>query len=237
VHPVNMPIRNRLLASLPVDDLGRILPYLEHVELPRHQRMMQPGVPTDSVYFPETCMVSLILVLEDGAAIEVGLIGREGLVGVLAGLGASAISGEAIVQMSGSALRMPTRILREEMGLNSALRQMLLRYVQALFSQISQTAACNARHALPQRLARWLLLARDCAETNELMLSHEFLSMMIGVRRAGVTVALSELKRNDIIASSRGRIVILDQKRLEASACECYRTVKLEYDRLLGNAE
>ncbi len=199
--------------------------------------MMQPGVPTDSVYFPETCMVSLILVLEDGAAIEVGLIGREGLVGVLAGLGASAISGEAIVQMSGSALRMPTRILREEMGLNSALRQMLLRYVQALFSQISQTAACNARHALPQRLARWLLLARDCAETNELMLSHEFLSMMIGVRRAGVTVALSELKRNDIIASSRGRIVILDQKRLEASACECYRTVKLEYDRLLGNAE
>lgn len=198
---------------------------------------MKPGVPTDYVYFPETCMVSLILVLEDGASIEVGLIGREGLVGVLAGLGASAISGEAIVQMSGSALRLPTKILREEIGLNSAIRQMLLLYVQALFAQVSQTAACNARHALPQRLARWLLLARDCAETNELMLSHEFLSMMIGVRRSGVTVALNVLKRDNIIASGRGRIVILDQKRLEASACECYRTVRREYDRLFRIAQ
>lgn len=236
VHPVRISTRNRLLSSLSIDDFARILPHLEDVELPRNQRMMKPGVPTQYVYFPETCMVSLINVLEDGASIEVGLIGREGLVGVLAGLGASAISGEAIVQMSGSAMRMPTEILREEMGLNSAVRQMLLRYVQALFAQVSQTAACNARHLLPQRLARWLLLARDSAESNELMLSHEFLSMMIGVRRAGVTIALTELKQAGIIATSRGRIVILDQERLEASACECYRTVRLEYDRLLGVA-
>ena len=234
VQPLRGTIRNRLLASLAAEDLAQLLPCLELVDLPRNTRMMKPGMPTDFVYFPESCMVSLILVLEDGTSIEVGLIGKEGLVGVLAGLGASAISGEAIVQMPGTALKMPVKVLREEMGLNAGIRQMLLLYVQALFAQVSQTAACNGRHPLPQRMARWLLLAHDCAETNVLLLSHEFLSMMIGVRRAGVTAALGALKQAGIIEATRGQIIILDQERLESTACECYRTVRVEYDRLLG---
>jgi CRP-like cAMP-binding protein len=227
------PIRNWLLTSLSAEDLGRITPHLTDVTLPRNQRLMEPGKPTEYVYFPETSMVSLILSLEGGAIVEVGLIGREGLVGVLAGLGSSAISGEAIVQMPGLALRMPTDILRREMGISSSIRQMLLRYVQALFAQVSQSAACNGQHSLAERLARWLLMAHDCAEADELILSHEYMSMMIGVRRAGVTIALGVLKRAGIITNRHGRIVILDRRKLEASACECYLAVRQEYNRLL----
>ena len=147
-------------------------------------------------------MVSLILSLEEGHVVEVGLVGNEGIVGVLAGLGASRISGEAIVQMPGSGLRMNTDVLRKEIGVNPSIRQMLLRYVQALFRQITQTAACNARHQLPQRLARWLLMANDCTLANEVNLTHEFLSMMLSVRRPGVTDALNELRDAGIIATA-----------------------------------
>jgi CRP-like cAMP-binding protein len=227
-------VGNRLLAGLSASDFDRIRPHLKHVPLPQHQRLLSPDAPTEHVYFPETGMVSLILSLEDGNTVEVGLVGKEGIVGVLAGLGASRISGEAIVQMPGSAWRMKTDVLREEIGVSATIRQMLLRYVQALFAQITQSTACNVRHALPQRLARWLLMANDCAETNEVRLTHEFLSMMLGVRRAGVTTALRALSGAGTIASDRGRIRILDRKRLEATACECYGTVRAEYERLLG---
>jgi len=231
--PVRRSVRNKLIAGLPAKDFERIRPHLERITLPQHQRLLEPDARTEYVYFPESGMVSLILSLEEGDVVEVGLVGNEGIVGVLAGLGASRISGEAIVQMPGAGLRMQTAVLRKEIGLSSSVRQMLLRYVQALFCQITQTAACNGRHALPQRLARWLLMANDCARTSEVNLTHEFLSMMLSVRRAGVTSALGALKDIGIIATGHGRISIRNRKRLEATACECYRTVKKEYGRLL----
>jgi CRP-like cAMP-binding protein len=234
---VRSSIRNKLIAGLAAKDFARVRPNLERITLPQHERLLRPDAPTEYVYFPESGMVSLILALEGGHVVEVGLVGSEGIVGVLAGLGTSRISGEAIVQMPGTALRMRTDLLRKEIGVNPSIRQMLLRYVQALFSQITQTAACNARHALPQRLARWLLMANDCTLSNEVNLTHDFLSMMLSVRRPGVTGALSELKDARIIATGHGRIHILSRRRLEATACECYATVRAEYGRLLGRAK
>lgn len=231
--PLRRSIRNKLIAGLRRKDFDRIRPHLEHVTLPRHEPLLRPNAPTEYVYFPETGMVSLILSLEGGHIVEVGLVGNEGVVGVLAGLGTSRISGEAIVQMPGSALRMKTALLRKEIGVNRSIRQMLLRYVQALFCQVSQTAACNARHMLPRRLARWLLMANDCTLSNEVNLTHEFLSMMLSVRRPGVTSALKTLSDKGIIATGHGRIEILSRRRLQATSCECYRTVKAEYGRLL----
>jgi CRP-like cAMP-binding protein len=233
-QPNYPPIGNHLVANLAAEDFERIRPHLDHIPLTQHQRLLEPNAPTSHVYFPEAGMVSLILSLEDGSIVEVGLIGNEGIVGVLAGLGASRISGEAIVQMPGSALRIGTDILRREIGIGHSLREMLLRYVQALFAQVTQSAACNGRHALPQRLARWLLMANDCADSNEVRLTHEFLSMMISVRRPGVTHALGELRAAGIVSATRGCIIIRDRKKLEAMACECYRTVKDEYERLLA---
>ena len=232
--PARGSIRNRLIAGLAVKDFNRIRPHLERITLPHHERLLRPDARTEYAYFPESGMVSLILSLEEGHVVEVGLVGNEGIVGVLAGLGTSRISGEAIVQMPGSGLRMNTDVLRKEIGVNPSIRQMLFRYVQALFCQITQTAACNARHQLPQRLARWLLMANDCTLANEVNLTHEFLSMMLSVRRPGVTDALNGLRVAGIIATGHGRISILNRKRLEATACQCYRTVRAEYVRLLG---
>jgi len=232
--PSRRSVHNKLIAGLAAKDFERISLHLERITLPQHERLLTPDAPTEYIYFPESGMVSLILSLEGGNVVEVGLVGNEGVVGVLAGLGTSRISGEAIVQMPGSALRVTTDLLREEIGVNPSIRQMLLRYVQALFCQVTQTAACNARHALPQRLARWLLMANDCALASEVNLTHEFLSMMLSVRRSGVTGALNTLKDARIIATGHGRINILNRKRLEATACECYRTVKAEYGRILG---
>jgi CRP-like cAMP-binding protein len=232
--PVRGSIRNKLIAGLAVKDFDRIRPHLERITLPQHERLLTPDAPTEYAYFPESGMVSLILSLEAGHIVEVGLVGNEGIVGVLAGLGTSRISGDAIVQMPGSGLRVKTDLLRKEIGVNPSIRQMLLRYVQALFCQITQTAACNARHALPERLARWLLMANDCVVANEVNLTHEFLSMMLSVHRPGVTGALNPLRDAGIIATGHGRISILNRKGLEAAACECYRTVRAEYGRLLG---
>jgi CRP-like cAMP-binding protein len=232
--PAHRSIRNKLIAGLAAKDFDRIHPHLERIALPQHERLLRPDAPTEYAYFPESGMVSLILSLEEGHVVEVGLVGNEGIVGVLAGLGTSRIAGEAIVQMPGSGLRIRTDVLRKEIGVNPSIRQMLLRYVQALFCQITQTAACNARHALPKRLARWLLMANDCALSREVNLTHEFLSMMLSVRRPGITDALDVLRSAGVIATGHGRISILNRKRLEARACECYRTVRAEYGRLLG---
>lgn len=233
LQPDAPPVQNSLLARLPAGDFERLRPHLKPVTLRAHDRLMKPGIRTEKVYFPESGMVSLILSLEDGAAIEVGLIGNEGLVGVLPALGASLVTSEAVVQIQGMALWMPTDVLRIEVGLNPSLRAALMLYLQALFVQVTQSVACNSRHALRQRLARWLLMANDCGKTHEITLSHEFLAMMLGVRRPGVTVALGELKSAGFITTGHGRITIEDRQRLEEVACECYSTVKKEYERLL----
>jgi CRP-like cAMP-binding protein len=178
-------------------------------------------------------MVSLVQPLENGAMIEVGMIGNEGFVGVPVLLGAETSPLETTVQIPGSALRMQAGAFRDELSRRSTLLGLLLRYTQALHVQVSLSAGCNGRHTLPERLARWLLMARDRASSDDLPLSHEFLSMMLGVRRAGVTVTVGTLKSAGLINNSHGRVTIIDRQGLEAASCECYRTVRTEYERLL----
>jgi CRP-like cAMP-binding protein len=208
VPPTNS-ISNRLLVALGFEDLDLLRPHLEPVPLPHKQTLSKPNTPLDHVYFVQEGMVSLVQPLEDGAMIEVGMIGNEGFVGVPILLGANTSPLEAMVQIPGSALRMQASAFREEVGRSTALSRLLLRYVQALHIQVSLSAACNGRHTLPERLARWLLTARDRANSDQMPLSHEFLSMMLGVRRAGVTVAVGtyrvcRMTRDRIIRSDAG---------------------------------
>lgn len=225
--------RNHLLASLPNEDLDRLRPHLKYTELQRRQTLLKAGALIDHVYFPLQGMISLVRQLEDGIAIEVGIVGNDGMLGAPVALGTDLMPCEAMVQLPGAALRLSADVLRAELGRSPPLRALLLRYVQAFFSQISQSVACNGRHTLEQRLARWMLMAQDCVGGGELPISHEFLAMMLARRRAGVTTALGALRAAGLIASSQGRIIISDRKGLEAAACECYRTVKQEYRRLL----
>jgi CRP-like cAMP-binding protein len=227
-------ISNRLLVALAPEDLDPLRPYLEPVPLPQKQILANPNTPIDHVYFPQEGMVSLVQPLENGAMIEVGVIGKEGLVGVPVLLGAATSPLESIVQIPGSALRIQASVFREEVGRRTALLGLLLRYVQALHIQVSLSAACNGRHTLPERLARWLLTARDRATSDRMPLSHEFLAMMLGVRRAGVTVALGTLKAAGLIYNTHGQVNIVDRPGLESASCECYRTVRDEYERLLS---
>jgi CRP-like cAMP-binding protein len=224
-------IANRLLARLAPGDLDTLRAQLEPVPLPHKQTLSNPGAPIDHVYFPQEGMVSLVQPLQ-GAMIEVGMIGKEGFFGVPVLLGADTSPLEAMVQIPGSALRIEASAFREEAHRSTALLGLLLRYAEALQVQVSLSAACNGRHSLPERLARWLLMARDRAPSDELPLGHEFLSMMLGVRRAGVTVALGTLKAAGLIRNTHSRVTIVDRHGLEAASCECYRIVTGEYERL-----
>jgi CRP-like cAMP-binding protein len=225
--------RNRLLGALPAGDWKRLRASLEFVELPVRETLIPAGSVITHAYFVEGGVVSLVQNLSDGAAVEVGLIGREGFVGVPLALGARTCPSEANVQLAGSALRISAKDLREAAQRSKALNTLLLSFANAFQIQVTQTAACNGRHELQPRLARWLLSALDRCEGNELALSHEFLSMMIGRRRAGVTVALGAMKQAGLIANSHGRIQVVDRRGLEKAACECYRLVRDEYRRLL----
>jgi CRP-like cAMP-binding protein len=226
-------IANRLLAALAPTDLDALRAQLEPVSLPHKQTLANPGAPIEHIYFPQEGMVSLVQPLQ-GAMIEVGVIGREGFVGVPVLLGAATSPLEAMVQIPGSALRIGASAFRQEAARSSSLSALLLRYAQALQVQVSLSAACNGRHPLPERLARWLLMAHDRAPADELPLSHEFLSMMLGVRRAGVTVALGTLKAPGLIRNTHGRVTIIDRHGLEAASCECYGILRSEYECLLA---
>jgi CRP-like cAMP-binding protein len=229
--PIN--VANRLLAKLPAKDLARLSRHLEPVTLSHRQVLSKPDTPIEHVYFPDRGMVSLVQSLSDGAQIEVGVTGREGFVGVAVLLGAATSPIEAMVQIPGSGLRMKAAALREQVQLSKPLSALLHRYAQALQVQISQTAACNGRHVVQERLARWLLTARDRADSDELPLNHEFLSMMLGTRRVGVTLALGTFKAAGIIRNTHGLVTILDREDLEDAACECYRSVKEQFKLLL----
>lgn len=222
------PIQNRLLAPLPPGELARLSPKLEQIELPFRQIL-----PIGYAYFVQRGMISLLRPMLDGTKVEVGVVGREGFVGLGQVLGGSTGGIKDMVQIAGSALVMPSVALREELDRCPTLGAHLLRYGQALLIQISQTAACNGRHTVQERLARWLLMTWDRIDGDVVPLSHELLSMMLGARRAGVTVALGMFKTAGLIANSQGKITILDEKGLEAAACECYRVVREEVDRLL----
>jgi len=226
-------IGNRLLAALAPQDLARLRPLLEPVDLPFRQTLTKPGARITHVYFPTVGMVSLVAPLGDGALIEVGVIGREGLVGAAVLHGVDINLAEAMVQAAGSALRVTATALQKEAGRSDAIMRLLLRYSHALHTQVAQTAACNGRHTVQQRLARWLLMTHDRVLNDELPLTHDLLGMMLGARRAGVTVAVGGLKTAGALRNSSGRIRIVDRKILEAAACECYGIVKAEYARLL----
>jgi len=226
--------RNRLLAALPPDDLARLRPRLEAVELPFRKVLHVPGKPIEAVYFPETGYVSMVAYLEDGDAAEVGLAGYEGMVGLPVLLGADHDDIEAMVQSPGTALRMDAQAFREELERIPGLRNLLLRYALVHHGQVARTAACNGRHHTDQRLARWLLMAHDRAQEDDFPITHEFLSMMLGVRRAGITVAAGLLQKAGFIRYNRGRIEVTDRPGLESVACECYGIVRRAQDQLLG---
>lgn len=236
VHPTqHQPsVRNGLLAALPAEDWARLGPHLEVVELPFDQTIHAAGGPVDAVFFIETGMVSQIVTLDGGEQVEAGIAGPEGLVGLSLVYGNSHTITDARVQMEGIALRIEAAAFRAEMDRSTALRRLLLRYALAFAAQVTLTAACNARHAIENRLARWLLIAHDRAGSDEFPMTHEFISLMLGVRRPGVTIAAGILQKAGLIHYARGQMRIADRPGLEAASCECYHTVRHEFARLLG---
>ena len=235
--PTAPTTRNRLLAALPPEALAQVRPLLEPVELPLRQVLHAAGEPIEAVWFPETGWASMLAWLEDGDAAEVGLVGREGMVGLPVLLGADHDDIEAMVQAPGTALRMDAAAFREELESIPAFRALLLRYALVHHGQVARTAACNGRHHTDQRLARWLLMAHDRTSGNdEFPMTHEFLAMMLGVRRAGVTVAAGQLSKAGYIRYERGCVEVTDRAGLESVACECYGVVRRASDILLGEA-
>ena len=226
------PIQNQLLAALPGKDYKRLLPHLESVSLPFMEVLYESGEPIKHVYFPNAGLISLLVVMEDEAPREVALIGNEGMLGIAVVLGMNATPTRALIQMPGSAMRMKARALRDEVGRGGALQDILQRYSHALFTQVSQSAACTGTHEVNKRLSRWLMMTHDRAPGDEFEMKHEFMAMMLGVTRSVVTRAAGSLQNKKMIHYTRGQVTILDRSRLEATACECYGVVKAEYARL-----
>ena len=224
---------NRILAALSADETERLLPHMEKVELRLGEVICQPYEPIKYVYFPHRGTISVVVVLEDGSEVEAGVVGNEGMFGMPVVLGTDIAPLLAIVQLPGGATRMRADVLKGEFGKCGRLQNLLLRYGQAFFIMVAQNAACNRRHGVDGRLARWLLMGQDRVKSDELELTHEFLSVMLGTRRAGVSVAAGKLQDQGLISYKRGRIRIKDRLGLEAISCECYRVVKKEFDRLL----
>lgn len=227
------PKKNRLLAALPREEYERILPHLSHVTFDLGEVVYESGAQMEHIYFPTDAIVSLLYLMENGASAEMGMAGKEGLVGVALFMGGNTMPNRAVIQSAGSAVRMRAQVMREEFALGGTFQRLLLRYTQALLTQMSQTAVCNRLHAIEQQLCRWLLLSHDRLDSDELVMTQELIASLLGVRREGVTAAAGRLQEQGLISYVRGRIQILDRRGLEASACECYKVVKDEYDRLL----
>lgn len=228
-RPARPDIRNRLLAALPGQDYQRLARHLEPVSLTPRQVLYEPGDPISHVYFPESGVISLLTVIGPNKAAEVAVVGYEGVVGESTTLGIHVSHLRALVQAEGTALRIESSRLRKELGTNSHWFRELFRFTNALMSQAAQTAACNQFHTVDARLARWLLATRDRVKSRNFRLTHEFLSVMLGVRRVGVTGAAIKLQKLKLITYSRGNIEIIDPVRLEAAACSCYGVVKEIY--------
>ncbi len=229
------PSRNRLLAALPGEDFDRILPLLEPVQLPLGEMLYEPGQQMRHAYFPLTTIISLHYVTETGASAETAGVGNEGMVGVALFMGGESTSSSAVVQTAGQAYRLEARVLKDEFDRAGPLQKLLLRYTQALLTQMSQTAACNRHHSLEQRLCRWLLLTADRSVSPELTMTQELIANMLGVRREGITEAAGNLQRAGLIMNRRGHITVLKRAGLEARSCECYAVVKKEMERLMSN--
>ena len=231
--PGSDPLANKLLAALPEAAWQRWRPQLEPVALPLGRVLYESGTVLSHVYFPTTAIVSLLYVMENGASAEIAVAGNEGLVGVSLFMGGESTTSRAVVQSAGHGYRLSAAVLKEEFGRAGPVLQLLLRYTQALITQMAQTAVCNRHHQLDQQLCRWLLLSLDRLNSNELVMTQELIANMLGVRREGVTEAALKLQEAGLIRYARGHITALDRPGLEARSCECYAVVKKEYDRLL----
>ncbi len=230
------PRQNHLLAALPAADYERLLLHLELVPLPLGWVVYEAGGAQGYVYFPTTSIVSLLFVMENGASAEIAVTGNDGLVGIALFMGGETTPSRAVVQSAGHGYRLKASVLKGEFERGGPLQHLLLRYTQALITQMAQTAVCNRHHSVEQQLCRWLLLSLDRLPSNELRMTQELIANMLGVRREGVTEAAGNLQKAGLIRYNRGHITVLDRPKLEARVCECYAVVKKEYDRLLIGA-
>jgi CRP-like cAMP-binding protein len=229
------PQQNHLLAALPAADFERLSAHLELVPMPLGEALYESGGHLQHVYFPTTAIVSLLYVMEDGASAEIAIVGNEGILGVSLFMGGETTPSRAVVQSAGHGYRLRASLLQQEFNRAGPVLRLLLRYTQALITQMSQTAVCNRHHSVEQQLCRWLLLSLDRLSGNELVMTQELIANMLGVRREGVTAAAGNLQRAGLISYARGRITVLDRPRLEQEVCECYAVVKKEFDRLLSD--
>jgi CRP-like cAMP-binding protein len=229
----NSPHQNHLLAALPASDYDRIAPHLEPIPLGLGDVLYESGGHLRYVYFPTTSIISLLYVMEDGASAEIAVVGNEGILGISLFMGGETTPSRAVVQSAGHAFRLRAQLLKNEFERFGPTMHLLLRYTQALITQMAQTAVCNRHHSVDQQLCRWLLLTLDRLSSNEISMTQELIANMLGVRREGVTTAAGRLQDAGLIHYSRGRITVLDREGLEARSCECYQVVKSEFDRLL----
>ena len=227
------PRQNHLLAALPDEEFARLQPHMELVAMPLGHSLYESGTQMRHVYFPTTSIVSLLCVMEDGASAEIAVVGNEGIVGVSLFMGGETTPSRAVVQSAGFGYRLKGQLLKEEFFRAGPMQRLLLRYTQALITQMAQTASCNRHHALDKQLCRWLLLSLDRLGSNQLNMTQELIANMLGVRREGVTEAAGNLQRAGLIEYQRGHITVLNRAALEKRTCECYAVVKKEYDRLL----
>lgn len=235
--PTPQPQQNHLLAALPEADYVRIQPLLEYVTMPLGKTLYESGGQLQHVYFPTTSIVSLLYVLESGASAEIAVVGNEGVLGISLFMGGETTPSRAVVQSAGYGYRMQSSVLKVEFNRAGAMMHLLLRYTQALITQMTQTAVCNRHHSIEQQLCRWLLLSLDRLPANDLRMTQELIANMLGVRREGVTEAAGKLQRDGVIEYSRGHIHVLSRPKLEKTVCECYQVVKTEFDRLLPDMQ
>src|SRR5678815_4426649 len=227
------PTQNHLLAALPAGDFDRLSAHLELTPMPLGEALYESGGRLQHVYFPTTSIVSLLYVMEDGASAEIAVVGNEGILGISLFMGGETTPSRAVVQSAGHGYRLKAALIKSEFERFGPPMHLLLRYTQALITQMSQTAVCNRHHSVDQQLCRWLLLSLDRLASNELSMTQELIANMLGVRREGVTEAAGKLQNAGLIRYQRGKITVLDRPRLEARSCECYQVVKTEFDRLL----
>src|SRR5271170_4382038 len=227
------PHQNHILDALPTGDFERLAPHLEVIRMELGEVLYTPSARLQHVYFPTTCIVSLLYVMEDGASAEIAVVGNEGMLGISLFMGGETTPSHAVVQSAGHGVRLKAQLLKDEFARFGPMMHLLLRYTQALITQMAQTAVCNRHHSVDEQLCRWLLLSLDRLATNELSMTQELIANMLGVRREGVTEAAGKLQEAGLIRYQRGRITVLDRPGLEKRSCECYQVVKKEFDRLL----
>lgn len=230
----NDALKNYLLGSLPAEEFARLKSKLDCVPFKLGDVLYESGDKMDYAYFPTTAIISMLYIMENGATAEIGVVGNDGLIGNALFMGGDTTTSRAIVQSAGNAFRMKAKDIKTEFALGGAFQKMMLRFTQALMTQISQTAVCNRLHPVEQQLCRWLLLSHDRLDSDNLVMTHDLISNMLGVRREGVTLAAQKLARKKLIKNVRGTITVIDREGLEEAVCECYEVVNNEYNRLLG---